>query len=69
MFIGGLLIILGVIWLLRNLGVVSIDFWEVFLPSVVILLGLKITLLSVKWGQWWNQWRKPFKGKGKIKIE
>lgn len=64
-FIGSLLVILGSFWLLSNLDLISAELWDVFWPSVVILLGLKMLFWPTKWHRFW----KDFGGGKKIKIE
>ena len=64
-FFGSLLILLGGFWLLSNLGIISAEFWEVFWPAVIILLGLKMLFGPHKWRKFWSQIEE---GK-KIKIE
>lgn len=62
-FLGSLLIILGVFWLLRALGFIPKDFWEFFWPVVLILIGIKL-IWPGKWEKFW----KDMGGK-KVKIE
>ena len=64
-FFGSLLILLGGFWLLSNLGIISAEFWEIFWPTVVILLGLKLLMGPRKWRKFWSQHED---GK-KVKIE
>jgi len=68
-FIGSLLIFLGGFWLLTNLGLISAEFWGVFWPVVLILLGIKVLVIPLKWHRFWDKnipWREA---KKKIKIE
>ena len=44
LFWGGILILVGGILLLNNLGVLSFDIWRVFWPLLIILLGVWILL-------------------------
>ena len=64
-FFGSLLILLCGFWLLSNLGIISAEFWEIFWPTVVILLGLKLLMGPRKWRKFWSQLED---GK-KVKIE
>ena len=64
-FFGSLLILLGGFWLLSNLGIISAEFWEVFWPTVIILLGIKMLMAPGKWHRFWNNLEN---GK-KVKIE
>lgn len=69
-FLGSLLIFLGGFWLLTNLGLISAEFWGVFWPVVLILLGIKVLLIPVKLHRFWDEMT-PWstKGKKRIKIE
>ncbi|MFA5368898.1 MAG: DUF5668 domain-containing protein [Candidatus Paceibacterota bacterium] len=42
MFIGFAIILIGVIFLLQNLGLISANVWQVIWPVLIILLGLSI---------------------------
>jgi len=64
-FIGSLLIVVGFFFLLRNLGLISGEIWDVFWPTVIILIGVKLFLWPRKWHGFWKQ----FGGGKKIKIE
>jgi len=50
MFFPVLVIVVGAVWLLSNLGVISADLWSVILPAAVILAGL--SMLSKKHCPW-----------------
>ena len=50
MFIPILVIVVGIVWLLNNLGVISADIWSIVWPVAVILLG--VSMLS-KRNYWW----------------
>jgi len=54
MFFPALVIIVGIVWLLNNLGIISADLWSILLPAAVILAG--ISMLSKKDG---CKWCKP----------
>ena len=66
--IGGLLIFLGVFWLLTNLGLISAEFWSVFWPVFLILLGIKVLLVPAKWRKFWHE-KLPWNMDKKIRIE
>ncbi len=40
MYIGFLLIVVGVLFLLKNLGIISGGFWEILWPIVVVFVGI-----------------------------
>ena len=42
MYIGLLLIVLGVLFLLRNLGVIAGNFWNVLWPLVIVVFGISM---------------------------
>ena len=42
MFVGIVVLALGVLFLLRNLGVISGDIWDFLWPIAVIALGISI---------------------------
>lgn len=64
-FFGSLLILLGGFWLLSNLGIISAEFWDIFWPTIVIILGIKLLLGPYKWKKFWSQ----FENGKKVKIE
>lgn len=45
-----LVIIVGIVWLLNNVGVISTNLWSIILPVAVILAG--ISMLSKKNCSW-----------------
>ena len=48
MFFGILLVLLGALWLLQELGMISGDVWEYMLPVIVIALGVSTIFDSWK---------------------
>lgn len=44
MFTGFVLIALGLIFMLQNLGYLPGDFWGLFAPAIIIALGLALVL-------------------------
>lgn len=42
MIFGYLLIIVGLYFLLKNLGVLTAEVWEIIFPSLIIIFGLAI---------------------------
>lgn len=47
MFFGLLLIIVGVVFLLQNLGIVSGSVWNLIWPLIIMLLGISIILKTL----------------------
>jgi len=64
-FIGSLLIVVGFFFLLKNLGLISGELWDIFWPTVIILMGIKLLLWPRRWHGFWKQ----LGGGKKIKIE
>lgn len=48
MFWGYLLIIVGLVLLLKNLGILTTVAWEIMYPAVIILIGLAIIFKKKK---------------------
>jgi hypothetical protein len=46
MFIGALLLLLGVLMLLQRAGIISGTVWDYFWPAVVIAIGLHLVFKS-----------------------
>lgn len=42
MIFGYLLIIVGLYFLLKNLGVLTAEVWEIIFPSLIVIFGLAI---------------------------
>ena len=42
MYIGFLLIVVGVLFLLKNLGIVTGGFWDILWPLVVVFVGISM---------------------------
>lgn len=58
MFLLGLIfLLLGILFLLRNLGLLPIEIWSAFWPSLLILLGIYIIFLSHKIKVFWQKLR------------
>jgi len=59
MFIASLLIIVGVVFLLNNLGLISGDIWGIIWPLILIVLGVYILLKRWRYRMFWDRiWRK-----------
>lgn len=54
MFFGLALVIVGVIFLLEKLGVVSGSIWGYVWPSLLILLGIYMLLGKRRWKKGWH---------------
>lgn len=55
MFFSISLIAIGVIFLLKNLGIISGEIWGIIWPTLIILLGLSL-LLRPQRRHFWNEW-------------
>jgi len=44
MFLGFVIVIIGLIFLLKNLGFIGGDLWPIIWPSLVVVFGLSILL-------------------------
>jgi len=60
MLIALVLIAIGLIFLLRNLGVVTAESWALIWPVVLILLGVYLIWKGYEWKKWkqriWGKW-------------
>jgi hypothetical protein len=48
MFVGFLILLIGILMLLDRLGVIQGDFWEYFWPGALIALGISMVLKNRK---------------------
>jgi hypothetical protein len=55
MFIGLIIVCLGTIFLLRNLGILSGAMWEIFWPSLIIVFGLAMIFKKKRKSGFWGQ--------------
>ncbi|MBI5621564.1 hypothetical protein HY933_01710 [Candidatus Falkowbacteria bacterium] len=53
MVIPAFLVVLGLAFLARNLGWLSVDIWSVVWPVLIILLGLSLLSKKGRWNCWW----------------
>jgi hypothetical protein len=44
MIIGGIIVVMGVLLLLQNVGIITYNFWSLFWPVVLIIIGIKIAM-------------------------
>ena len=61
MIIGLILIIIGIVFLLQNLGYISGGAWGVIWPAILIVMGVNILLKRKEGGFFWEErfgWRK-----------
>lgn len=59
MFIGLFLVVVGMVFLLKNLGFISGDVWGIIWPSALIIFGLYLTLRCRRKELFWERiWRK-----------
>jgi len=55
MIIGFILIIIGVVFLLQNLGYISEGAWSIIWPAILIVIGLAIILRRRDHGFFWEE--------------
>lgn len=55
MIFGLILIIIGLVFLLQNLGFVSEGAWSIIWPAVLILLGLALVFKRKNHGFFWEE--------------
>jgi len=59
MFFGSIFIIIGFVFLLRNLGLISGDVWGIVWPMILIIVGLQFLLKAHRAGLFWDKiWKK-----------
>ena len=68
MFVGLILLIIGVIFLLRNLGYITEPVWSVIWPAILIVIGVGILLKRLKQRDEGFFWEERF-GWGRKKIK
>lgn len=54
--LGVILIVIGAIFLLKNLGIITGDVWEIIWPVLLIALGLSFFFRRWKWSGWGWHW-------------
>lgn len=48
-----ILLVIGIIFLLRNLGIIGVDIWPIIWPSLLIVLALRILIRARRrWTIW-----------------
>lgn len=60
MFISLLLIIIGVVFLLKNLGLITGSTWEIIWPLILIAFGLWLLFKHHRRKVFWNRFWKKF---------
>jgi len=69
MFFGSIILVLGLVFLLKNLRIISGEVWPVIWPSLLIILGLSIFWKrkrhDEKWDKFGDGMRKFGEGIGK----
>ena len=59
MFFSFLLIIIGAVFLLKNLGLINVDVWGIIWPLILIGLGVYLALKTYRFKLFWDRiWRK-----------
>lgn len=60
---GLILILLGVVFLLKNLGIITGDVWNIIWPSILIIFGLYLLIripMRRKHFKDWSGWKDDF---------
>lgn len=57
LLLGLIFILLGTLFLLRNLGLLPIEIWSAFWPSLIILLGIYIVFLNYRVKAFWQRFK------------
>ncbi len=52
MSVGLIVLLIGLVFLLKNLGVITRGFWTIFWPIIIILIGIDMLV-----GKRWHRWR------------
>lgn len=61
MFIGFSILLIGIILLLKNLGFIPGDAWDIIWPSLIIIFGLSLVLKPFRVCRWtWFNKRDDF---------
>jgi len=63
MILGLIFILLGTLFLLRNLGFLPVGVWNAFWPSILILLGIYLIHLNYKAKIVWQKIKNPSRWK------
>lgn len=59
MFISLLFIVIGIVFLLKNLGVITGDVWGIIWPLILIVFGVYLTLKAHRCRLFWDRiWKK-----------
>ncbi len=59
MFVPYFLIALGIIYLLKNLGIITAGAWEIIWPLVLIFIGVYLIWKKYEWNRWRERiWKK-----------
>lgn len=73
MLIGLFLIFLGIMFLLKNLGIITLELWAIIWPAIIIFCGLYLLFRKSKWYDWeeycfWD-WKKDWRKKEERESE
>ena len=61
MFLGLILLVIGIVYLVKNLGFISGAAWSIIWPIILVVIGLSIVLKRKNQGFFWEErfgWRK-----------
>jgi uncharacterized membrane protein len=65
MFIGLIIIVIGLVLLMQNMGLVGPDIWNVIWPSLIILFGISLIMKRKRSEDRWEKIKKHFEEKSK----
>jgi ABC-type glycerol-3-phosphate transport system permease component len=68
MFIGLIIIVIGLVLLMQNMGFVSSEIWNVIWPSIIILFGISLLMKRNARREKWERFGEKMEKAGK-KLE
>jgi sulfite exporter TauE/SafE len=65
MFVGLIIIVIGLVLLMQNMGFVGPDIWNVIWPSLIILFGLSLLMKRRRSEERWDRFEQKVEKVGK----
>jgi uncharacterized membrane protein len=65
MFVGLIIIVIGLVLLMQNMGFVGPEIWNVIWPSLIILFGISLLMKRRRSEDHWDKIKKHFEEKSK----